>query len=208
MPYYDKWSYGMDLHRRTMIGSLQAVRDQFPKRWRKKSVLCPVTGEETTAPDGLSVRAWDLIQKGLEYERFLEDQVAEPYMVDRSWVGAFGLRDPETGAPYPGDEKHYASDWSLISFVAALLGQRLQEAPWNCEYPRLDEGNNRREPRRVVIHLTKFQADLVKKTATLIQWWVKDREKSGYRSGSSFVTQLAEGSLTMEQINEAHIRRE
>lgn len=62
--------------------------------------------------------------------------------------------------------------------------------------------------RWVTVLLTEQQAQVIRDAIVIIEHEIKSKEKSAYRSGSAFITRLAEGSLSIEEINRLNAKAE
>jgi hypothetical protein len=176
---------------------IKDIKAQYPSR-RRNEVICPVTGEKTDRIYGLSKRAWELVLKGIELERREESKDTESYAASYFWNSV------EVQRP---DGYREIENFHLLDFVAELLNQRvgrLDNVPDGIkQLHEIEKRPNGRNPCDT-IELNERQAAVVKRWGTKLNEFIQGVAKRSFKTGSSWVQNLATGNLTLEQINQWH----
>lgn len=175
----------------------------MPKRYRKVETTCPLTGQPTMAQSGLNLDALN----------FINMAIADWEAVDRSALRQYAWTYDYGGVKATSTTStHHFSAREFIGLALHLLGIQkkrtrisaamtdviwLSSPPNNLGYDDYD-----------TIFCTEKQAEALHR---MVMTYQKDLEKAyqrGFANGSEFLTAMAEGTLTIDQINDFEVRRQ
>lgn len=186
-----------------------------PKRWRRHPVTCPVTGELTTNQSGVSHRALDLIDKGLEWERWREreNHAKQTFYADGSWCRQsvlFTFLPKQYQSTEWRNGRHLYTNFDLLDLVAAITNQRLGRKEdyyhQSTDLKRLEENPDKSRWMNS-IELTEDQAYEVSRAGAMLEALLRQVEQNALRKGSALLVQMATGDLTIDQVNKLHAAR-
>lgn len=181
------------------------VLDSLPKRDRQKVVICPLTGRDEINKSGMDIDAMKVIHEALiEYRQ-----------KDRSGLAEFAWYLDPTTLPYysPEGGSGYVSAYRLMDDVLNFMGvetsrkgmkQLGEEVTWIGNEPSPADVQYRD---CTVVTCTEKQGEAL---ILLIEGIRKHVQKSydiGLRNGSDWLTNMAQGALTMDEINNFELER-
>lgn len=182
----------------------ERVDSYFPKRERRTPAVCPVTGEDVTHRLGLSLRAWQLIHKGLELEGIEARRAADQheYLFSYFWLQYESLSSTE-GRRWG----IYPSMFDLINFLRAMdlppaasvnLSTALKRgAVW------LHEENQKTIHDNEVysINLTEKQALAFSTWGDKLRYELQRATVDSFNAGQGWMIALAQGNVGIDQLN-------
>lgn len=219
-------SYGQRIERRPALARfikdrLNAIFSDsyWPKLPRRKTVTCPVTGEQTDHVFGLSRRAWELIKHGVAWEKERQRQLegTQEYCFPKNWGS--GLTDEYSHVRVGLHEYRTMEEDRFPIYDLAEVCLRMFSAKWRTvrvstkntlesfeaiwlpidpyDFQKL---NYNREI--IIASLTREQAEWMRAVVTQIQWNLDYRVREATRKGSNLLLTLAEGGTeAIEKFN-------
>lgn len=190
------------------------------KRRRRNPISCPLCGDETLEDVCSRCRITYTLGKKVQAERAAQAGDKRPYyfyahtlrhslnFFDKS-LPDFRLQDflaAMTGDEVPDDSVYHFRHGhrSVDSFESSIIPP--EYLPESEQFTRWFRQNADRTFIRA--YLTPRQADAMRNLLWCMHDVIRRAEQSGLSSGTSFVRQLAQGELSMEQVNAWHTKIE
>lgn len=184
-------------------GLAEMVDAQFPKR-RRTAVMCPFTGELTESRYGISNRVVDLIEMGIDHEREQQRESGrKPYWFNTTPFHVY----PSIYVTLEGRRRR-STRLDLIDLAEKLL----QQTKFSTDYVfhrSVDDFNRlEREPELTNylsgLNLTEEQAIALRDFAEDLQDAIAQVRVEEFERGRNFLLGLANGSVTIDDINKAN----
>lgn len=173
--------------------------NRLPKRWRKNTTTCPVTGKETHNATGIHESVLKLAQDGIKYRTWHSEHVLVPV--------AFGLDWLEAETVIGGKKSiKYVSSFDFLKHVSGLVNQpRVNMYPGQIRQlddpviigTILEHSNSSFD----VIWMSREQAQaLIEMIALFNKFTTSVVEDAEYRA-NHWLTAMASGRVTLDQID-------
>lgn len=169
------------------------IDEQFPKsNYRRKSVLCPITGKETQHRYGLHDDVYKLIEDGLKWREMIANSGRKP----RTYYSSYG-------------SIYHRAD--VMDFVRNLLNLPWRKVSWTAYYEsdqredRLEpEGRREKSDSLPVIDLTDREAQLVVEFVEALKGFIERTKRDEFDRGHKLMLGLANGTVTIDEVNKAN----
>lgn len=184
------------------VEAAKRILAALPKRRRQNSVVCILTGEDTYSQSGLHPDAMALIHKALiEYD--LKDRsVLGNFVWDHDWTTVY--------VNQPDGKRGYLSNWRVLETFMEVLNLVSWRRYVHEDTPViwLSDRPEKRYPMEVDgMTCTEAQAMALQSAVTRFKEEIQRAYDTGLRNGSSWLQGMAQGELSIDEINRFETER-